>query len=71
MIKVCHGFGLNGGMRNRDWKYIWYHLDKIYKYKKIKNIIVIDPIKNHYLGSQGTNPIVLEYKEMDLGSLRT
>ena len=31
MIKVCHGLCLDGGMRNRNWKYIWFHFDKNYE----------------------------------------
>ena len=44
MIKVCHE-----GIR--------YHLDKSYGTIKKRNNIVIEPIKNHHIGLQGTNPL--------------
>ena len=65
MIKVCHGLGLDGGVRKRDWKYIWYHLDKNYKILKESDIILLsNPLKTIMLDCKEPIQLLLNTKQI-------
>ena len=68
---MCHGLGLNKDMQNRDWKCIWYHLDKNYITVKESGIILLLKQLKTVMWDCKKHPIVLEFKEIDFELLGT